>query len=84
MPLVCTEPVPHPREREAWDQTCVATCLLGEVGTAENPRFTYKEAVVQQMGRHDIKLYTDRSIPEDNAALSIATFAVLYPGDPDV
>ncbi len=48
--LVLTQPTTRPRDQPTWNNLCVATeyetgQLQGEVGTPENPRFTYEEAV---------------------------------------
>ncbi len=45
-----TQPLTRPRDKATWGELCVATDyetgqLHGDVGTPENPRFTYEEAI---------------------------------------
>ncbi len=66
-PLVITQPTAQPRDRATWDDLCVATVfetgrLQGEVGTPENPRFTYKEAVHNRRSGRTMTLYVGEDI----------------------
>ncbi len=66
-PLVLTQPTAQPRGRAAWDSLCVATDfetgqLQGEVGTPENPRFTYEEAVHNHRSGRAMTLYMGEDI----------------------
>ncbi len=60
--LVLTQTTARCRDQSAWDDLCVATDfktgqLQGEIGTPENPRFTYEEAVHNWRSRRDLTLY---------------------------
>ncbi len=66
-PLMLTQPTAQPRDRAAWDNLCVATDfetgqLQGEVGTPENPRFTYEEAVHDRRSGRAMTLHVGEDI----------------------
>ncbi len=66
-PLVLTQPTAQSRDQATWDNLCVATDfetgqLRGEVGTPENPRFTYEEAVHNRRGGRTLTLYVGENI----------------------
>ncbi len=65
--LALTQPTNRPRDQPTWDSLCVATDfgtgqIQGEVGTPENPRFTYEEAVHNQRSGKGMTLYTGEDI----------------------
>ncbi len=60
--LVLTQPTARPREKPTWNDLCVATNFLGEVGTSENPRFTYEEAVHNRKSGRGLTLYVGEDI----------------------
>ncbi len=65
--LVLTQPTVQPRDRAAWKDLCVATDfetgqLQGEVGTPENPGFTYEEAVHNRRSGRTMTLYVGEDI----------------------
>ncbi len=65
--LALTQPTAQPRDQSAWDDLCVATDfesgqLRGEIGTPENPRFTYEEAVHNRRSGRDLILYVGEDI----------------------
>ncbi len=65
--LVLTQPTAQPRDQSVWDHLCVATDsetgqLWGEVGTPENPRFTYEEAAHNRRSGRDLTLYVGEDI----------------------
>ncbi len=65
--LVLTQPTNLPRDQATWDSLCVATDfrtgqLRGEVGTAENPRFTYEKAIHNLRSGRNMTLYTGEDI----------------------
>ncbi len=62
-----TQPTAQPRDRAAWDNLCVATDfktgqLQGEVGTPENPGFTYEEAAHNRRSGRIMTLYVGENI----------------------
>ncbi len=64
--LLLTQPTRRPRDQPTWVSLCVATDfgtgkLQGEVGTPENPRFTYEGAVHKRRSRKDVILYTGKN-----------------------
>ena len=65
--LALTQPTAQPRDQSAWDDLCVATNfelgqLRGEIGTPENPRFTYEEAVHNRRSGRELTLYVGDDI----------------------
>ncbi len=65
--LLLTQPTNRPRDQPTWDSLCVATDfrtgqLRGEVGTPENPQFTYEEAVHNRRSGKGVALYTGEDI----------------------
>ncbi len=65
--LVLTQPTNLPRNQAAWDSVCVATDfgtgrLQGDVGTAENPQFTYEEAVHNRRSGRSMTLHKGEDI----------------------
>ncbi len=65
--LLLTQPTARPRDHSGWDDLCVATDfetgqLRGEIGTPENPRFTYEEAVHNRRSGRDLTLYAGEDI----------------------
>ncbi len=83
IPLARTKTIGRPRDKAAWEQVCTTTCfktgqLLGEVGTHDNPWFTYEEAAHNQRSRTDLELHVGRDIPtEENSKLSQASGAAV-------
>ncbi len=66
-PLVLTQPTAQPRDRATWVGLCMATNfetgqLQGEVGTPENPRFTYEEAVHNRRSGRAMTLHVGENI----------------------
>ncbi len=62
-----TQPTTQPRDQAAWDNLCVATDfetgqLQGELGTPENPGFTYEEAVHNRRSGRAMTLYMGEDI----------------------
>ncbi len=65
--LVLTQPTSLHRDQAAWEGVCVATHfetgqLQGDVGTSENPRFTYEEAIHNRRSGRNMTLYTGEDI----------------------
>ncbi len=65
--LVLTQPTSLPQDQATWDSLCVATDLgtghlHGDVGTAENPRFTYEEAVHNRRSGRSMTLHTGEDV----------------------
>ncbi len=65
--LVLTQPTARPRDQATWDNLCVATDfetgqLQGEVGTPENPWFTYEEAAHNWRSGRGLTLYAGKDI----------------------
>ena len=65
--LVLTQPTSLPRDQATWDDVCVATNfgagqLQGDVGTSENPRFTYEEAAHNRRSGRNMTLHTGEDI----------------------
>lgn len=61
--LLMKQPTNRPRDQPTWDDPCVATDfetgqLRDEVGTPENPRFTYEEAVHNRRSGKAVTLHT--------------------------
>ncbi len=67
-----TQPTARPRDQSAWDDLCVATDfemgqLRGEVGTPENPQFTYEEATHNWRSGRDLTLYVREDIVQQES-----------------
>ncbi len=65
--LALTQPTTRPWDQPSWDNLCVTTDfetgqLRGEVGTPENPRLTYEEAVHNRRSGRDLTLYVGEDI----------------------
>ncbi len=65
--LVLTQPTSLPRDQATWDDICVATHfgtgqLQGDVGTSENPRFTYEEAIHNPRSGRNMTMHTGEDI----------------------
>ena len=65
--LVLTQPTSLPWDQATWDEICVATQfrmgqLQGDVGTPDNPRFTYEEAIHNQRSGRDMTLHAGENI----------------------
>ncbi len=65
--LVLTQPTGLPRDQATWNDICVATHfgtrqLWGDVGTPENPRFTYEEAVHNRRSGRNMTLHAGEDI----------------------
>ncbi len=66
-PLVLMQPTAQPRDRAAWNSLCMATDfetgqLQGEVGTPENPGFTYEEAIHNRRSGQTMTLHVGEDI----------------------
>ncbi len=69
-PLVRSEPVKRTWDAEAWAKVCPATDygtsqLMEQVGTPEEPLFTYEEAVHHRRGHNDLELHVGADIPTE-------------------
>ncbi len=69
-PLVLTQPTAQPRDRAAWNSLCVATDfetgqLQREVGTPENPGFTYEEATHNRQSGQAMTLHVGEDIVQE-------------------
>ncbi len=70
--LVLTQPTARPRDQPAWGHLCMATDLEtgqlhGEVGTPENPWFTYEEAAHNRRSGRDLTLYVGEDIVQQES-----------------
>ncbi len=66
-PAALPEPIQELRDRETWVELCSATDyesgqLLGDVGTAKDPLFTYEEAVRHRHCKLGLTLYVGEDI----------------------
>ncbi len=71
-PLALTQPTAQPRNRATWNSLCVATDfetgqLQGEVGTPENPGFTYEEAVHNHRSGQAMTLHVGEDIVQQES-----------------
>ncbi len=89
-PLARAELTKRARDATAWAEVCPATDfetgqLIGRVGTPEEPRFTYEQAVHHRKGRDDLQLVVGKDIPtEERDSLSKAKIAKLQDHQNDV